>query len=102
MPRARTIALDLGAARCGVAMDDELGKLAHPRPNLAARDRKALLASLAALAKTESAARFVVGLPLEMSGREGRAAERVRTFAQELADATGLDVELVDERLSTV
>jgi putative Holliday junction resolvase len=102
MPRARTLALDYGAARCGVAIDDELGKLAHPRPNLDARDRKALIAALVALAKEVRAARFVLGLPLEMSGREGRAAHRVRVFAQQLADATGLDVELWDERLSTV
>ena len=102
MIRARTLGLDLGAARCGVAIDDELGKLAHPRPNVPARDRKALVEALKELAKSEGAARFVVGLPLEMSGREGRAAHRVRVFAQQLADATGLDAELWDERLSTV
>ena len=102
MPRTRTLALDYGAARCGLAIDDELGKLAHPRPNLDARDRKALVASLVALAKEVGAARFVLGLPLEMSGKEGRAAHRVRVFAQQLADATGLEVELWDERLSTV
>jgi len=102
MARGRTIGLDLGGARCGVAIDDELGKLAHPRPNLPAKDRPALVTALVALAKEENAARFVVGLPLDMSGKEGRAAERVRLFAQKLADATGLDVELQDERLTTV
>jgi putative Holliday junction resolvase len=98
----RTIGLDLGGMRCGVAIDDELGHLAHPRPNLAAKDRKALVVELAAYAKEEGARRFVIGLPLEMSGEEGRAAERVRTFAQHLADASGLEVVLWDERLSTV
>ena len=100
--RARTVGLDFGGARCGVAIDDELGKLAHARPNFAAKDRKLLLESLVAFAAEEHAARFVVGLPLEMSGREGRAAERVRDFAQQLADASGLDVVLWDERLTTV
>ncbi len=98
----RTIGLDLGGVRCGVAIDDELGQLAHPRPNLPAKDRKALVAKLAELARDEGAERFVIGLPLEMSGAEGQAAERVRTFAQHLADASGLDVVLWDERLSTV
>ena len=37
-----------------------------------------------------------------MSGGEGPAALRAVRFAQELADATGVEVELVDERLSTV
>ena len=102
MGSARTIGLDLGGMRCGVAIDDELGHLAHPRPNLPAKDRKALVGALVELAREENARRFVIGLPLEMSGEEGRAAERVRTFAQHLADATGLEVVLWDERLSTV
>ncbi len=54
------------------------------------------------LAREESVARFLVGLPLEMSGAEGTAARRALDFAHELADATGIEVEMVDERLSTV
>lgn len=99
---ARTIGIDLGGVRCGVAIDDELGQLAHPRPNLPGKDRKALVTALAAMAREEGARRFVIGMPLEMSGAEGRAAERVRNFAQHLADASGLEVVLWDERLSTV
>lgn len=99
---ARTIGVDLGGVRCGVAIDDELGQMAHPRPNLPAKDRKALVEALVALAREEGARRFVVGFPLEMSGEEGVAAERVRKFAQALADASGLSVELWDERLTTV
>src|SRR4051812_38703652 len=98
----RTIGLDLGGARCGVAIDDELGRIAHPRPNFPAKDRKLLVETIVDFAKKEGGARFVLGLPLEMSGREGRAAERVRQFAQQLADASGLDVMLWDERLTTV
>lgn len=98
----RSIGIDLGGTRCGVAVDDELGTLAHPRPNLPAKDRKALVSALADFAKEVDARRFVIGLPLEMNGDEGRAAERVRTFAQHLADASGLEVVLWDERLTTV
>jgi len=98
----RTLGLDLGKARVGVAVDDELRSMAHPRGVLDARDRKALLASLRELAEREGAARFVVGLPLDMRGGEGRAARWARALAQEIADATGLAVELWDERLTTV
>ena len=98
----RTCGLDYGEARVGVAIDDELGMLAHPRGALPAKPEKDLMAALAALAKEEGVERFVVGLPLDMKGGEGDAARKVRAFAQRLADATGLDVELWDERLTTV
>lgn len=102
MARGRTLGLDFGGARCGVAIDDELGRMAHPRPFLPARDGKQLVAAIVDLAREEGVTRFVVGLPLSMDGAEGRAAEKVRRFAQALADASDLDVVLWDERLSTV
>jgi putative Holliday junction resolvase len=98
---ARTVAIDYGDARVGVAIDDDLGSLAHPRGVLAAHPEPKLLAELAKLARESSVSRFVVGLPLDMKGGEGDAARKSRAFAQRLADATGLDVELWDERLTT-
>ena len=88
--------------RVGVAIDDELGSMAHPRGVLDGRDRRKLVAAIAELAREEGIARFVVGLPLDMKGGEGEAARKARAIAQEIADATGCEVELVDERLSTV
>jgi putative Holliday junction resolvase len=98
----RTCGLDPGKARVGVAIDDELGLLAHPRGFLDARDSAALLATLRTLADEEHVVRFVVGLPLDMHGGEGDAARKARSFAQRVADVTGREVELWDERLSTV
>jgi putative pre-16S rRNA nuclease len=98
----RTCALDLGRARVGVAIDDELGLLAHPRGTLDAHDGRALLAALRALAEEQGVARFVVGLPLDMRGGEGAAARGARAMAQRIADATGRLVEMWDERLTTV
>ncbi|HEU4405191.1 MAG TPA: Holliday junction resolvase RuvX [Polyangiaceae bacterium] len=94
--------MDVGTVRIGVAVADELGLLAHPRPPVAASPRARALASLAELARDEGLERFVVGLPLRSSGVEGRAAEFVREFAARLVEATGLEVELWDERFSTV
>lgn len=94
--------MDFGQARAGLAIDDELGKMAHPRGVLPARDEALLVRELAAFAEREGVGRFVVGLPREMSGREGLAARRVRAFAKRLANATKLPVELVDERWTTV
>src|SRR5215472_12779081 len=41
--KGRTMALDLGKARVGVAIDDELGSMAHPRGTIDGRNRRALL-----------------------------------------------------------
>ncbi len=75
--------------------------MAHPRGVLDGRDRKRLLADLAQLVKDEGITRFIVGLPLDMKGGEGDAARKARALAQDIADATGCDVELLDERLTT-
>ncbi len=100
--RPRVAAIDLGKARVGVAVTDELGLMAHTRPFLDGKSRKALLRALTALCREEGISRFLVGLPLEMTGGEGPAARRALAFAHELADATGVEVEMIDERLSTV
>ena len=102
MPKGRTCALDLGKVRVGVAIDDELGSMAHPRGVLDPRDQPAFLGKLQQLVRDENITRFVVGLPIEMRGVEGVAARGARAMAQVIADATGVEVELWDERLTTV
>jgi putative holliday junction resolvase len=99
---ARICALDLGAVRIGVAISDELRLLAHPRGALAAKPRPKMLDALKDLVREENVKRIVVGFPLDMRGTEGEAARRARLLAQEIADATGIEVELFDERLTTV
>ncbi len=100
--KMRVCAVDLGKARVGVAISDELLVLAHPRPALDGSNRKALLASLTRLANEEGVTRFLLGLPVEMSGGYGAAAERAQSFAAALADVSGREVELLDERLTTI
>jgi putative Holliday junction resolvase len=98
----RAAGIDLGRVRVGLALADELGLMAHPRPFLDGRNPKQLLNRLRELAETEQIGVFVVGLPRSLDGREGIAARRARRFADELAQATGRPVELVDERLTTI
>ena len=98
----RVAALDPGKVRVGVAVSDELGVLAHPRPALDARNRAKLLASLRNLAEEEQIERFLVGVPLDRDGLVGAAARQAQTFASQVHEATGRPIELFDERLSTV
>ncbi|HZF56120.1 MAG TPA: Holliday junction resolvase RuvX [Polyangiaceae bacterium] len=99
---ARVLAIDFGKVRAGIAISDELGLYAHARPALDATNRKSILAALTQIIRDEGVERLLIGLPLELSGDHGPAARRALQFAQELADATGIEVELIDERLSTV
>jgi len=98
----RACALDLGKARVGLAIADELGLLAHVRPALDGRDKKALLAALIELVREEGVGLFIVGLPLDMSGTAGPMAAKVEGLAREIQAATGVPVELFDERWTTV
>jgi putative Holliday junction resolvase len=98
----RAAAIDLGTVRVGLAVADELGLLAHPRPHLDGRDVPRLVAALRRMAGDEGIDLFLVGLPRALSGKEGAPARRARRFAEQLRERTGRPVELVDERLSTV
>jgi putative holliday junction resolvase len=97
----RAAAIDLGAVRVGLAVADDLGLLAHPRPFLDGKNPEALLRKLRELQETDEIELFVLGLPRELNGREGPAAKRVRAFAKKLEQATPAKVELYDEWLST-
>lgn len=98
----RACALDLGKARVGVAIADELGLLAHVRSPLDGRDKKGLLAALTELVREEGVGLFIIGLPLDMSGTAGPMAAKVEGLAREIQAATGVPVELFDERWTTV
>ncbi len=100
--RGRVLALDRGEVRVGVAISDELGLLAHPRPALDGRRGRAMFEAIAEMVREEAVTRVLVGLPLDLKGHDGPAARRALRFAQEVADAAGVEVEMVDERMTTV
>lgn len=100
--KGRVLAIDFGKARVGVAISDELGLYAHARPALDGKNRRALLEAITEMVRAEGVSRLLIGLPLELAGERGPSARRALDFAQQVADATGIEVEMCDERLSTV
>jgi putative holliday junction resolvase len=105
-PHPRYLALDVGNARIGVAVSDELGLTAQPVLTLERKRRgsgtsRDDLRSLARLARRFSVVAIVVGNPLHLSGEPSPQAARTEAFAQELSNLTGLPIHLWDERLTT-
>jgi putative Holliday junction resolvase len=94
-------AIDYGKRRLGIAAADPLGILVYPAGVIQRRSLKRDLIILDARLSELQATRVIVGLPLNMDGTAGPAARAAERFAQHLHDATGLEVELYDERLST-
>lgn len=96
--------LDLGEKTIGVSVSDELGWTAQGieviRRNLDSPAED--LARLEKLIKQHNISCIVIGFPKNMDGSIGPRAEQVLSFAQQLEEATGLEVKLWDERLTTV
>ena len=98
----RVMAIDYGDARTGVALSDPSGLLTGFTTVIHSRNRETVLAQLAALCKERGADRLVMGFPRNMDGTEGPRAQLYRDFAAQVAQATGLEPVLWDERRTTV
>ncbi len=96
----RVLGIDLGDARIGLAVSDELRMLAHPLQNVSAG--KAAHANIVAVIQEKSVDTVVVGLPKNMDGTKGPAALKAEEFAAELRKRVPkVNVTLWDERLTT-
>ena len=98
----RTLALDYGDRRIGIALSDELGLVARPLMTLTRTSWPADLVKLKTLIQEHDVRRIVIGLPLDMDGRRGGRARLTETFIEKVRAATRLPVIPWDERLTTV
>jgi putative Holliday junction resolvase len=99
----RTLAIDFGERRIGLAVSDPTGMLAQPLPALLRRrgKRPPVQAILDLMAEYDVSS-AVVGLPLSLEGDDTDWTAEVRQFARQLAERAGIDVFLVDERMTSV
>ena len=97
----RILAVDWGERRIGLAVSDDLGVLATGLPTLEIRGGAEAVARVADTIRTVEADSVVVGLPLTLAGGKGEAARAAERFAEALRGATGLEVSLFDERLTS-
>jgi putative Holliday junction resolvase len=97
----RILGIDVGEARIGLALSDEWGMLAHPLETVKTKEGNPIK-HIAAVVEREKIATVVIGLPRNMSGTYGPAAEKAREFAAKLQKLTPCEVKFWDERLTTV
>jgi putative Holliday junction resolvase len=98
----RVLGIDHGDARIGLALSDELGMLAHPLETVHLKEVADPLGRIAAIVAREKIQQIILGLPRNMDGSYGPAAEKVRAFGVALKAACGCEVKLWDERLTSV
>ena len=97
----RTLGIDYGTRRIGLAVSDGLGLTAQGLETLERTDPEEDIAALADLIRERGVEEIVVGRPLNLDGSEGPAAVEAGEFADLLRERCGVPVLLWDERLST-
>lgn len=98
----RLLGIDLGQARVGLAISDELGMLAHPLETFPAASEKKLMARIATLVREKNVGCIVVGLPRNMDGSMGPKAKEALVFVEKLRKESPCSIVTWDERLTTV
>ena len=98
----KIMGIDLGQARTGVCVSDLSGFLAGRSITIAQHNRDKLLEEICREVAAEKPGRIVVGLPLNMNGTEGPKALECREYAARIAQATGVETLLWDERGTSV
>lgn len=98
---SRILGIDYGTVRIGLALSDPTGTLASPLPHLENKSVSVVRGSLCELIQTHDISRIVVGLPRNMDGSYGPAAENVRKFISQIQQGLSTPIETQDERLTT-
>jgi putative Holliday junction resolvase len=99
----RTLGIDLGSKRVGIALSDSGGVLATPYEVLQrSSDRPRDHRAIKAMAEELGVEIIVVGLPLSLDGSIGPAAEAALAEIEEMRIVMDVPVEPYDERLTTV
>ena len=95
------MALDHGTVRVGVALSDELMMIASPLEYIPAEPLEGLLIRIRGLIEEQDVKQIIVGMPRNMDGSYGPAAEKVRAFLEQLRAVIRVPIVTWDERLTS-
>ena len=101
LPKARLIGIDLGSKTIGLAISDVERRLASPLQTLPRGPFVMNAETLTAIFSEHEIAGIVLGLPLDLDGRDNPRAQSTRAFGRNLSARTSLPIVLWDERFST-
>ena len=100
---ARVLGIDFGERRIGLALSDPSATIAQPLPTLTRRaGKRPPVAAITEIIRQQEVVEVVVGLPLSLSGEETDWTRTVREFGEKLRERSGIPVEFLDERLTSV
>jgi putative Holliday junction resolvase len=96
------LGVDLGGARTGIALSDDLRMLAHPLETIESASARTVAQRVQKIVAEKQVDCVVVGLPRQMNGSLGPAAKNAQSFVETLRSIVSCEVVTWDERLSTV
>ena len=97
----RTLAIDYGTVRVGLAMSDEGARFATPHDVLTVSSPEQAMNQVLQIVSEEHVQRLVIGLPLNMDGSIGPQARKTIEWGESVGKRSGKPVVFVDERLSS-
>ena len=97
----RILGLDIGEKRIGVAISDPLLITAQPMETILREPEEKSLETIMKICNDYNVNKIVAGFPLLMSGIAGKQALNCKEFSEKISQKTGIDVILVDERLTS-
>ncbi|MBM2825811.1 MAG: Holliday junction resolvase YqgF [Dehalococcoidales bacterium] len=98
----RSLGLDIGDRRIGVALSDPGGILASPLTIIECQDEQRDIEAIVTIVNQHQVGQIIAGLPRSLNGSIGPQAEKVAAFVAVLRRHTAVPVEFRDERLTTV
>ena len=96
------MALDYGDVRIGISLSDLLKTIASPYETYKRKNLEEDINYFINLTKEKEVTKIIIGLPLNMDGSAGERVNKTKEFGELLAKKTGLEIEYVDERLTSV
>jgi putative Holliday junction resolvase len=99
---SRTLALDWGKARIGLAITDETNTFVRTLPTLHRKNRATDLGELSRIIEENQVAKIVVGAPLHMHGAASSSSSQAEQLGRTLVKRCSVELVLWDERLTSV